>query len=352
MCKNLICLISFVLVLGMAVGVANATITDGLVGYYPLDEGAGDTTYDMSGNGHDGTLHNGITWISQAVRNGGINNDGTPGSRVFLGTWNPSEGTGQMSLAIWFKWSGEGPSRWQGLIGKRNGWSGATAMQFYFELDRDNRNFHFARNGSWVISPSGTLDEFIGEWAHAAVSFDGTTATIYLNGQEVQSGPFSFLEGTETNLGIGHSHGGSNTNGEAIQADLDEVYIYNRALSQSEIGIVMFGPIASTPSPDDEATDVPQDVVLGWSPGEYANTHDVYLGTVFDDVNAATTTVDPTNVYKGSLDPNDPIGYPVDGFLDLDFGQSYYWRIDEVNALPDSTVFKGSVWQFTTEPFA
>ena len=36
----------------------------------------------------------------------------------------------------------------------------------------------------------------------------------------------------------------------------------------------------------------------------------------------------------------------------LDFGQTYYWRVDEVNAAPDSTIFQGSVWSFTTEPFA
>jgi len=35
----------------------------------------------------------------------------------------------------------------------------------------------------------------------------------------------------------------------------------------------------------------------------------------------------------------------------LDYGQTYYWRIDEVNAAPDNTIFKGNVWSFTTEPY-
>ena len=353
MCKKLIYFISFVLVLGMAADVANAqaTVTDGLVGYWPLDEGAGDTAYDMSGMGHDGTLYNGVTWISQGFKKGGINNDGSPGSRVDLGTWNPAEGTGQLSLAIWFKWSGAGPSRWQGLIGKRNGWSGATAMMFYFELDRDNDAFHFARNGSWVISPAGSVTEVIGEWAHAAVSFDGTTGTIYLNGEAIQAGPFSFLEGTATSMGIGHSHGGSNTNAEAIDGDIDEVYIYNRALSQVEIKAVMTGlrGQSSSPNPADEAIDVLKDVTLDWTAGEFADKHDVYFGTNFDDVNDATTTVDPNNVYKDRQDPN---RYPISETLNLDFGRSYYWRVDEVNAPPSSTIIKGDVWSFTVEPFS
>jgi len=36
----------------------------------------------------------------------------------------------------------------------------------------------------------------------------------------------------------------------------------------------------------------------------------------------------------------------------LEYSQTYYWRIDEVNAAPDNTVFKGKVWSFTVEPFS
>ncbi len=36
----------------------------------------------------------------------------------------------------------------------------------------------------------------------------------------------------------------------------------------------------------------------------------------------------------------------------LEFGQTYYWRIDEVNAAPDNTVYKGETWSFTVEPYA
>ena len=35
----------------------------------------------------------------------------------------------------------------------------------------------------------------------------------------------------------------------------------------------------------------------------------------------------------------------------LAFGQTYYWRVDEVNAPPESTVFKGDVWSVTVEPY-
>ncbi|UCD50052.1 MAG: LamG domain-containing protein [Phycisphaerales bacterium] len=104
--------------------------------------------------------------------------------------------------------------------------------------------------------------------------------------------------------------------------------------------------IAFNPSPADEATDVPRDSILSWSPSETAATHDVYLGTSFDDVNAATT-----DAPLGVLISEGQTGTTLDpGRLEL--GQTYYWRVDEVNAAPDFTVFKGEIWSFTVEPFA
>jgi len=104
---------------------------------------------------------------------------------------------------------------------------------------------------------------------------------------------------------------------------------------------------AVEPSPEDGAVDVPRDVVLSWEPGPYADTHNVYFGTVFDDVNDAdtTNTLDVLVSEGQTATTYDPEGL-------LEFGQTYYWRIDEVNAPPDSTIFKGDVWSFTVEPYA
>ncbi|MFQ6034677.1 MAG: carbohydrate binding domain-containing protein [Sedimentisphaerales bacterium] len=104
---------------------------------------------------------------------------------------------------------------------------------------------------------------------------------------------------------------------------------------------------AAKPSPDDGAVDVPQDAVLSWEPGAFADTHNVYFGTVFDDVNNADTT-NPLGVLASQ--GQTATTYDPEGLLE--FGQTYYWRVDEVNAPPDSTVFKGDVWSFTAEPFA
>ncbi len=111
----------------------------------------------------------------------------------------------------------------------------------------------------------------------------------------------------------------------------------------------VFGPRvkAKNANPVDGAVNVAQDVILGWEPGPSAAVHDVYFGTSFDDINDA-----PTMNTLDKLVSNDQPGTTYDPEGLLEFGETYYWRIDEVNAPPDSTVFKGDVWSFTVEPFA
>ncbi|NQV34463.1 MAG: discoidin domain-containing protein [Phycisphaeraceae bacterium] len=103
---------------------------------------------------------------------------------------------------------------------------------------------------------------------------------------------------------------------------------------------------STAPMPIDAMTDVPRDVDLGWGSGEFVATHDVYLGTVFDDVNEAGRANPMGSLVSQGQDVNsfDPGR--------LDFDQTYYWRVDEVNGTPDYTVIKGEVWRFTLEPYA
>jgi hypothetical protein len=92
---------------------------------------------------------------------------------------------------------------------------------------------------------------------------------------------------------------------------------------------------AKEPYPANEATDVPREVVLGWKPGIFAppvNGHKVYLSESFNDVNDGIGGItQDTNSY----DPGR-----------LDWGTTYYWRVDEVNGAPDYTVHEGNVWSF------
>jgi hypothetical protein len=349
--QRFVYLASLILAVGLAAGVASAGIRDGLVGYYPLDEGTGNIAHDMSGNGHDGTLNNGITWIAEAYQGGGVNSDGKAASRIELGTWNPAAGTGQLSLALWIRWTGASTT-YQGLIGKRNTWPGTTPWQFQVRPENGG-TFRLETGATAIVSPSNTLGPLVNTWVHVAAAFDGTAARLYLNGQQVASGAFAFYPGGEdSDMGIGSvTGGGAGYDGydQVFSGDMDEVCIYNRGLSAEEISLVMAGiggDRASNPRPKDKATDVPRDVVLGWDPFETATTRDVYFGTTREDVNDASRA-NPGDVLaaRGQTDTTfGPAG--------LEYGVKYFWRVDEVNAPPDGTVLKGDVWQFTTEPFS
>ena len=98
---------------------------------------------------------------------------------------------------------------------------------------------------------------------------------------------------------------------------------------------------AAGPSPANGATDVSRDVVLSWTPGVIAapvNGHNVYFSKNFNDVNDGIggITQSATSYTPGRLD----------------FGTTYYWRVDEDSGPPDNMLFKGDVWSFTTELLA
>ncbi len=111
------------------------------------------------------------------------------------------------------------------------------------------------------------------------------------------------------------------------------------------LAMLIPGGHAHNPVPADGSTDVLPDTMLTWAPGNLAQTHDVYFGTVFDDVSNASRDNPMDVLVSQGQEPNswDPPGL-------LNFGQTYYWRIDEVNAPPSDTIFKGNVWSIATEP--
>jgi hypothetical protein len=101
---------------------------------------------------------------------------------------------------------------------------------------------------------------------------------------------------------------------------------------------------AFNPNPPDEQDDVYQDVIMSWTPGKNAQSHNLYLGTSFEDVDSAeigSLLLIGPGIDANTFDPGR-----------LEFGQTYYWRIDKIGSPPESEVLKGDIWSFTVEPFA
>jgi hypothetical protein len=337
----------FVVSLGLLLGFTAGTAVADLAAYYPLDEGSGSVAADASGNGHDGEIIGEPTWVNgqpgfgKALYFNGI----SPATGwVNCGRWNPSEETGQLTVAFWAQWDGSmGADQWQGLVSKRDDWDsteqGLLSM-WCIEIDASSNNLHFFRAGSY---PGGGTILPVGEWTHITVTFDGTTEIFYVNGEENGRGGFSFGSKVDSVITIGcNNQSGWNS----FNGILDEVRLYDNALSPDEIQQAMIGemPLAYDPTPPDGSMHSDTWASLSWMPGTSAVSHDIYFGENFDDVNAGTG-----DTFRGNYDSMFFIvgfaGFPYpDGLVP---GTTYYWRVDEVNQASPDSPWKGSVWSFT-----
>ena len=100
-------------------------------------------------------------------------------------------------------------------------------------------------------------------------------------------------------------------------------------------------PKAGDLYPENGSDDVFRHVVLEWTPGDNAATHNLYFGDMAEDVNAADTG---SGLLLSTGKPDTSFDAGV-----LDYGKTYYWRVDEVNGV---TVEKGDLWSFTIEPYS
>lgn len=215
----------------------------GLMAYYPMNEGSGTTVVDASGQGHHGTLIGDVRWVESMSGLGmALGFAGAQGSYVDLGTWDPSRRTGQLTVAAWINVAGLN-GEWQGIIAKKDGLV-ASEMMWCLEL-AETGGVEFHRVGS---RPDYGLNvPPAGQWQHVAVTFDGATSVMYIDGLSV---------GTSTVFSLGPKRdahvvlGAVQPHGRTVDGSIDEVYIYNRALSQYEIGALCFGPWWSPREPD------------------------------------------------------------------------------------------------------
>jgi len=339
MCKRLIYSVSFVLVLGLVLmSVAKAADPD-LVAYWKFDDGFGTTAFDSSGNGNNGTLIGGAQWV-EGQFGGALEFNGSDArvdapyipldSRSFTITmWvNPVLYTSEQIVISQVQSNATDTSLHFRIYGPG---SGRVRMGFY------NND----------LDTTTTLDE--NNWYHITFwyDFENQNRRIYVNGTlEAEAAATPYL-GTSGNTVIG-SWGTS----QWFQGIIDDVRIYTRALTETEILGVMQGggaeyPLASGPVPADGALHSDTWVSLGWRAGDFAVSHDVYLGENFDDVNEGTG-----DTFQGNqTDTYFVAGFP--GFVYPDGlvpGTTYYWRIDEVNDLDPNSPWKGKVWSFSIPP--
>jgi len=313
-----------------------------LIGYWPFNEGSGTTTADKSINGYTGTLYGGTTW-TEGVYGGALQFDG---SDAYVGTdLSLLNDLGAFTLACWV--SGSNTSIYTGIIGQND------LVEFGFTSENGGQL------GTWM---AGNQWQFVGadydfpypSWHHVALTGDPSGVVIYIDGEVAGSDSGAVSSGTS---GFPFNIGGyvfnDSTQPQSLLGEIDDVFVFGRALMQQEIQALMQGlgryPYAMNPNPADGVLYPATWVTLSWKPGDFAVSHDVYMGDNFDDVNNGTG-----DTFRGNL-PLDTLfylaGFPGYAFPDgLVPGTTYYWRIDEVNDADPNSPWKGELWSFTVPP--
>ena len=344
MCRRTRVLMPLVFVLGLAL----ASVSDAaLVGWWKFNDGEGTVARDSSGRGNDGTVTN-PDWV-EGKFGGALNFTGTNYVDVPADSWSTIRT--QATVCFWAYGDPAAQPQANFIFGAFSDPANNEARRMSAHVPWSNGNIYFDTGGPGYnrIEKAGNATDYEGTWTFWTLLKNADTGDqqIYINGvlwhsgtgmTQTMEGVTKFTIGTKPSLAEGWYRG-----------MIDDFRLYDTALTVEEIAEAMTGRgpgrgLALDPVPEDEATDIPRDLVLAWTAGEFAATHDVYLGTAFDDVNDASR--DASAGLLVSQGQNDAAFDP--GRLEL--GQLYYWRIDEVNAAPDSTIYKGNVWSFTVEP--
>jgi len=339
MCRKLIYLISIVFVLGFAAGIANAE----LVGYWKLDEGSGNVAYDLSDYTNDGTVNGGPEWVVGKI-GAALEFDGSD-DYIDCGNDTSLNINDKITIAAWVKTTSTAHGY---FVSKGGAWDeiGHYAIGQEYNTPLTFQVEIAGSGGAVELDSNVAVND--GQWHHIASTYDDPVIKVYVDGVEenTMTGSSSLTGSAVGGLTIGQRGGGN-----IIGGIIDEVRIYNRALTEPEILAAMEGgegfPYALGPNPADGSYYEDTWANISWRPGDFVISHDVYFSDNFNDVNNGAEAT-----FLGNQDSTYFIvGFPGFAFPDgLVPGTTYYWRIDEVNDTEPNSPWKGNVWNFTVPP--
>ena len=209
----------------------------GIVGYWKLDEGQSTTARDVSGSGNTGTLSaTGSTWTNPPAGvtfddAAAVKLDGATGY-VSLGTTNLPAANGTETISAWVKLgSTSGTQDFVALgdgagHGVKLGLNGGTLAAFTWA-------------GASLVTGTTPVD---GAWHNVVYSYDGTNNRLYVDGLAVPSTTTAHQSASTTVAYLGTYDGAS----ELYNGAIDDVRVYNTALSTAQVGQLARGRYAGT----------------------------------------------------------------------------------------------------------
>jgi len=327
-----------------------------LVLYLPFDDDTPGEAKDHSQSANNGALE-GNPELAEGKFGGALMFDATD-DQVVVPTNATLDIEDEITMMAWAKPGPNLTADWRTIVGK----SPTNVLgnnTFSYDIRTDNSGvLRFSLNigGVWQYILGPTLVE--DTWYHIAGTYDGQEMILYVDGEPVgttqTSGKINVTLDPVCVGNLVNAAGGSQN--EYWSGVIDEVRIWNRALSEEEVKrnmaqgkeeLVGAMPLAFRPEPANGAMLEASWVSLSWRPGDIAVSHDVYLGDNFDDVNDGAEGTFVGNQTETKL----IVGFPGFAYPDgLVPGTTYYWRIDEVNDTEPNSPWKGDVWSFWIPP--
>ena len=209
----------------------------GLVGAYNFEEASGTTVVDASGKGNTGTI-SGATRTTQGRFGKALSFDGV-NDWVTINDAASLDLTTGMTLEAWV-YPTVNMSQWATVVLKEQ--PGGGLYELYANGDKSQPltsvtvagQYRVLAGGPWLLA---------NQWTHLAATYDGTTQRLYVNGTQVaqrpQTGP---IQVSSSPLRLG----GNSVWGEFFKGRIDEVRLYNRALSAAAINADLNTAIATS----------------------------------------------------------------------------------------------------------
>ncbi len=220
-------------------------VTPGLVAAYSFDEGAGTTVADASQNGNGGTIGT-ATWSTQGRFGNALSFNGT-NAHVTVADSSSLDLTTGMTLEAWvFPTAGGG---WRDVMYK--------GQDDIYYLMSSSSGGQPATGGTFASPLFGPSALPLNAWSHLAATYDGQTLRLFRDGQQVasraQTGPITVSTGALT-------IGGDALYGQRFAGRIDDVRVYNTALTQQQIQADMATGVGG-PAPDTQAPTNPANLV-------------------------------------------------------------------------------------------
>ena len=225
-------------VTNVAVSCAAATGPSGLVAAYGFDEGSGTSVTDASGNGNNGTISN-ATWAATGKYGKALQFNGSSATVNIPDSASLHLTTG-MTLEAWVNPSTVN-ANWRDVIYKGND-------NYYLEATSSNASKPDAgliAGGSYADA-YGTAALTANSWSYLTETYDGSNLRLYVNGTLVATTAHTGSITTSTNqLQIG----GDSIYGQYFAGMIDEVRIYNTALTATQIQTDQTTPVSTVSAP-------------------------------------------------------------------------------------------------------